>query len=169
LSKKPTSTAHAVLGLVRNLSRDSGERSALSIEGLLEPPAFEQELVKERARVDRGGPPFTLLAIDLELDRASEEYAQAIWVLAAVLNERTRILDTKGWFQGRIGVILPGASSTEIPKICAQFDTSFKRRSRPRGLSGKAELPVLKYEVFVYPSDGKHSVLHTAKAGEKRV
>ena len=162
-SKSKGATA-GVFRFVRNLSRDNGDPKAASIEGLLDPAEFEQELVKERCRVDRGGPPFALLAIDLKLDRESEGFAQAAWVLAAVLNERTRVIDSKGWFRGRIGVILPGATSEHLPKICAQFETAFKRRSRTRSVPGQEASPALEYEVFVYPNDGKHSVLHEAQA-----
>lgn len=164
MPSKSKKASGGVFGFVRNLSRDAGEASTASIEGLLAPAEFEQELVKERCRVDRGGPPFALLAIDLKLDRESEAFAQAAWVLAAVLNERTRVIDSKGWFRGRIGVILPGATSEHIPKICAQFETAFKRRSRARTVPGKEGSAALEYEVFVYPNDGKHSVLHEAQA-----
>lgn len=166
MPSKSKQASRGVFGFVRNLSREAGDASSTSIEGLLAPAEFEQELVKERCRVDRGGPPFALLSIDLKLDRDSEAYAQAAWVLAAVLNERTRIIDTKGWFRGRIGVILPGTSSEHIPKICAQFETAYRRRSRARTVAGKEASPALEYEVFVYPNDGKHSVLHAAQASQ---
>lgn len=85
-------------------------------------------------------------------------------MLSAVLTERTRIIDSKGWFDGRVGVILPGAQAEHLPKICAQFDAQFKQRSRPRS-SGLP--PALDFEIFVYPNDGKHSALHEAGAEKK--
>jgi len=145
------------------MSPESKDRGESGVEGLLPAAQFEHELAKERSRVDRGGSPFALLAIGIKLDPETEAYAQAVWVLASVLTERTRIIDSKGWFRGRVGVILPGATSDHIPKICAQFENAFKRRTRTRALPGAHEgPPALEYEVFVYPNDGKHSVLHEA-------
>lgn len=161
MSKKSAVSASSVFGFVRQLSRDTAGKPGLSIEGLLDADAFERELVKERARVDRGGPPFTLLAIEIRLDPQTEEYAQAAWVLGAVLLERTRIVDTKGWFRRRVGVILPGAKADNITKIWSQIESDFKRRSRVRTTAADE---ILNIEVFVYPSDGKHSVLHEAGA-----
>ena len=168
MSKKSASSASGVLGFVRNLSRDTASPDVLSIEGLLDATAFEKELARERCRVDRGGPPFALLAIYIDLTRGSAEFAQAVWVLSAVLQERTRIIDSKGWFKDRVGVILPGANAEHLPKICAQFEAEFKRRSRVPAVPGKSGPLGLRYETFVYPNDGKHSALHEAGAEDKK-
>lgn len=165
MSKKSASSANSVLGFVRNLSRDTANKDPLSIEGLLDYQAFQKELVKERCRVDRGGSPFVLLAIGINSPRTTPEFAQAAWVLSAVLTERTRIIDSKGWFGDRIGVILPGANAEHLPKICAQFEAQFKRRTHPRGTAAP---PALEFEIFVYPNDGKHSALHEAGTEKKK-
>jgi len=152
--------------LVRGRGRDAKADPAAQVEGLLTAEAFELELAKERARIDRGGSSFCLLTISVDIPAETPEYYQAVWDLSAILAERTRIIDSKGWFRGKVGVILPITKSAHIPNIWRHIDESFKKRSRfVKGGSA----PKLSYEVFTYPSDGKQAAIHPTPRGSENL
>lgn len=128
-----------------------------SIEGLLSPEAFQEQLTKERARTDRGGGPFSLLALKIEAEPDSERFLQAAWVLATLLNERTRICDTKGWYGDCVGVILPNTASEKVAHVWPPIKEAFDKRARTESTE-RVTLPKVTFEVYAYPSDGPGAV-----------
>lgn len=158
------SERNTLLRFVRRRHRALHHAGRLKIDGLLDAAEFDRELLKERARVDRGGAPFTLLAFTIDAPHADETYAQAAWILAAALNERTRLLDTKGWFRSHIGLILPGITDQNVSKVTANISYDFEKRWE-KAHKGTAH-PNLHHEVYVYPSDGRHVAIHATHANE---
>lgn len=128
-------------------------RARQSIEGLLSSEAFEEQLRKERARTDRGGGPLSLLALRIEAPPDSDAFLQAAWVLAALLSKRTRIIDTKGWFGERIGVIFPNTPSANVAYIWPPIKEAFDQRAHSASAE-RAPLPEVTYEVYAYPGEG---------------
>ncbi len=141
--------------------RGNGARRGASIEGLLSESSFEEELFKERARSDRGGGTFCMMTIDISLPRGSTAYQQAVWVLASVLHDRTRITDTRGWFRDRVAVILPYSSPGHVERIWNDILRLFQKRMPPL----EADAPVgihLTHEIYVYPTESAGKTLHKA-------
>lgn len=139
--------------------RGKSTSEAFLIEGLLSPEAFDEHLLKERARSDRNGSVFCLLTVDIPLPRNTAAYQKAAWVLASVLHDRTRIIDTKGWFGDRVAVILPNTAPVHIGKIWNNIQEIFAARMGAQTNHG-ANPPDIAYEVYTYPSDGKSKTLH---------
>ncbi|HNR32951.1 MAG TPA: hypothetical protein PKI11_18810 [Candidatus Hydrogenedentes bacterium] len=123
-----------------------------SIEGLWSSEAFEQQLRKERARTDRGAGSFTLLALRIDAPPDSEAFLQAAWVLSALLNQRTRFIDTKGWFGDRIGVIFPNTPSASVVHIWPPIKEAFDQRSHSASAE-RSPLPTVTFEVYAYPEE----------------
>lgn len=134
-------------------------REAFLIEGLLSPEAFDEQLLKERARSDRSASVFCLLVVDIVLPRNSPPYQKAAWMLASVLHDRTRIIDTKGWFGERVAVILPNTAPVHVGKIWNNIQEVFAARMAVQKNDGAAS-PEITYEVYTYPSDGKSKDMH---------
>jgi len=128
-------------------------RTRQSVEGLLSAEAFDEQLRKERARTDRGCGPFSLLALQIEAPPDSEAFLQAAWVLAALLRTRTRIIDIRGWFGDRIGVIFPNTPSANVACIWPPIKEAFDQRAHSASAE-RAPLPEVTYEVFAYPREG---------------
>ncbi|MFP4501122.1 MAG: hypothetical protein ACLFTT_08995 [Candidatus Hydrogenedentota bacterium] len=134
--------------LVRGLRKTRTEHSG----GLLPADAFEECLRKERARVDRGGPPFSVLALRIDARPGSKSFLQAVAILAALLNERTRFIDTKGWYGDRIGVILPNTPADRVRHIWPPLKAAFDKRLQSESLE-EIQLPEVHSEVYIYPCD----------------
>lgn len=151
--------ANTIVSSIWGLIRGKGKSEDLLIEGLLSFEAFDEQLLKERARSDRSGGAFCLLVIDIPLPRNTAAYQKAAWVLASVLHDRTRIIDTKGWFGERVAVILPNTAPVHIGKIWNNIQEIFAARMGAQTNNG-ANPPNIAYEVYAYPSDGKSKTLH---------
>jgi len=141
--------------------RGNGARQGAFIEGLLSERSFEEQLLKERARSDRGGGTFCMVVIDIPLPRGSTAHQQAAWVLASALHDRTRIIDTKGWFGDRVAVILPNTAPGHVGKIWNDIRQLFQKRVQPRDADSPLKIN-LTHEIYVYPSDGAGKALHEA-------
>ncbi len=122
------------------------------IDGLLAEDAFAECLRKERARVDRGGPGFTVLALEIDAPAGAEGFTQAARVLAALLSERTRFIDTKGWYGACIGVILPNTPPDQVGHIWPPIKQAFEKRLQSESLE-EVQLPDVHSEVYAYPCD----------------
>lgn len=139
----------------------NGARHDAFIEGLLSERSFEEQLLKERARSDRGGGTFCIVVINIPLPHGSTAHQQAAWVLASALHDRTRIIDTKGWFGDRVAVILPNTAPGHVGKIWNDIDRLFQKRVQARGAGSDLNIN-LTHEIFVYPSDHAGKSLHEA-------
>lgn len=147
--------------MFRFVRKGAGRRKTTvrrAIEGLLSPEAFQEQLTKERARTDRGGGPFSLLALKIEAAPDSEAFLQAAWVLSTLLNQRTRICDTKGWFGDSVGVILPNTTSDKVAYVWPPIKEAFDKRARTESTE-RVTLPKVTFEVYAYPSDGPGTAL----------
>ena len=142
--------------------RGKGHATRRAVEGLLSSDAFEEQLMKERARTDRGGGPFTVLALKIDAEPDSEAFIQAAWVLVALLKDRTRLTDTKGWFGDRIGVILPNTTCDKVIHVWPPIQEAFDKRARTESTE-RVTIPRVSYEVYAYPSDGQANVPHELK------
>lgn len=136
--------------------RKSSDRR--SIEGLLAPEVFQEQLSKERARTDRGGGPFSLLALKIEAEPDSEAFLQAAWVLSTLLSQRTRVCDTRGWFGDQVGVILPNTTGDKVAFVWPPIKEAFDKRARTESTE-RVTLPEVTFEVYAYPSDGPSAAL----------
>lgn len=125
-------------------------------ERLLPSETFDEYLTKERARADRGGNSFVLLTVDVCAARDSEAYEAAVGVVSTLLEERTRVIDIKGWFSQRIGLILPLTTAEQAQIVWTHLEEAYKRKMTQ---SGYKDTVPLKSEIYTYPSDGKHHAL----------
>jgi lipopolysaccharide/colanic/teichoic acid biosynthesis glycosyltransferase len=109
--------------------------------GDLDPPqAFRRALERERARTDRSGEGFSLLAFTMDHQDTDRS---ATVRLARILKQRLRATDQAGWLDnGRIGVVLPGTPPAGAWKVAHDVCRMF-----PAGC------PQPECEVFYYPSD----------------
>jgi len=76
--------------------------------------------------------------------------------------ERTRVIDSKGWFGERLGVLMPQTTADQAQIVWSNIEEAFQKRQRSSsGLAGLS-LAALKSEIYTYPSDGKHHGLSEA-------
>jgi len=151
-------------GLFSGLRGIIGRKSSVTVETpetFLPQRDFEEVLAKERSRTDRGGPPFVMLLITVCAPRESESFQEAAQLLAAVLSERTRGIDTKGWFGEQLGLILPQTSAAQANVVWSHLEEAFRKKRRSSSET-TVSLAALKSEIYTYPSDGKHNALNEA-------
>lgn len=156
-------------GLLAGLRGIIGRKTSTTVEvveGLLSPAAFEQALTKERSRTDRGGASFVMLLITVCAPRESESFRQTSRLAGEVLVERTRNIDTKGWYGDRLGVVLPQTLADQAQIVWQHIDEAYRKKLRASSESQVA-LAALKSEIYTYPSDGKHHALSEAQSFKK--
>jgi lipopolysaccharide/colanic/teichoic acid biosynthesis glycosyltransferase len=108
---------------------------------LLSVRQFRHVLNRERARSDRSGDRFCLLAFS---SRVSEAWPELRAQLCAVLQRRLRSTDELGWLDsGRIGAVLPGTPPRGAWKLAE--DVCQALESLPKPLC----------QVYCYPSDSE--------------
>jgi hypothetical protein len=160
-------TSPKLLKVFRRLVSGSETPLDTEIDGLLSSEAFEEQLVKERARADRSGASLTLLAFSIETPNNGVTKQKALRILASVLVERTRISDTKGWFGDRLGVILPDTSGAQTTSISHPIQETFNKRVHSK-LGGRGPLPEVTHEVYVYPGEGNKAGLQEVRITRRR-
>ncbi len=113
-------------------------RPVESLEGLYDPGVFRRLLERERARADRGGDHFALLALT-----PTEEHAGYMGCLVRTLRARLRSGDDIGWLEDRsIGVLLPATATSGAWKVAKDVC-----------LRLPADTPAPACKVYAYPSD----------------
>ena len=122
--------------------RDSSGEAAL--RGLPCVKRFRKTLARERARAERLGDGFSLLALGVNDWRSGRP---TLTHLARVLRRRLRMTDEAGWLdERRLGVILPGTPAwgawTVADDLCRTFP---------------ADVPLPECKVYTYPLDGAGS------------
>ena len=111
--------------LVGGIGRRLGSSRAVHLEGLNSPDEFQDILARERARADRAGNKFSLVAFTFpERDAGAQSTAGLMRVLAG----RLRTTDETGWLEGgRIGVLLPNTPAVGAKKVARDVVSSFPR------------------------------------------
>lgn len=140
----------SVYSIIERFFGATVSKTAAAAQQLLEQEAFARELARERARSDRYGSTFCLMAISIDVPRDSEEYREMLALLVGVLQDRLRICDTAGWFDNRIGVIFPHTPSAHVGAIWQAIQDELRKELYNRG-EKFALLPPLKSEFFAYP------------------
>lgn len=125
------------MGGIRRFARHRGEAALRSLHSDVE---FRRLLARERARSDRTGERFALLAFEA---READSQRSTFRRLAMVLRDRLRITDDAGWLdERRIGALLPCTPAEGAWKVaddvCLRFPLD--------------ELPPL-CTVYLYPHD----------------
>lgn len=148
-----------VFRFLRRLAGMDAREQTGCIDGLLSSPEFALALAKERARVDRGGPGFCMLALEIEAAPESAAFREAAEHLAALLRKRTRLIDTKGWFGERVAVIFPQTAANRVaiiwPPIKEALDRALESGDRVH-----LAAPAVRCEVYAYPCDGEGKALN---------
>lgn len=139
-------------GALRGLAIEGRRNGNGRLSSLLDHESFEQALLKERSRVNRRSSSFTLLIMDISIERDEELYPDSLRILTDVLNERTRIEDSKGLFGEHIGLILTEMASTAATEVSAKIQAEFERRIRDTYSDGR-KVPKLSLHVYGYPGD----------------
>ena len=112
--------------------------------GLNSPDQFRVTLARERARADRAGNGFALVAFSCGQGENGSETPVG---LVRILVRRLRTTDEFGWLDtGRIGVLLPNTPVPGAKKVARDVVSSF---SCPRAAPS--------WQVYGYPSDGPPS------------
>jgi len=127
-----------------------------AISGFLSSRDFERALLRERARSDRTGSHFLLLALKVvHSDIQSERDEETIHTLAQAVRERCRISDVAGWYRAEneaIGLILPSSPQEAAASLVHAIEAIFRERTRRR-IPPDHPLPEIACEVYSYPSD----------------
>ena len=133
--------------------KESTEEACSELMGTRE---FNNQLQRERARSCRSGSPFTFILLDVQVADTGEkgEHAKFLEVLAAVVCNRSRISDIKGWYaeDGRtcLGLILTDTTGEIAAKVIRSIEDSFAQKAK-RVVSRKVEPPPLTCKIFVSP------------------
>lgn len=130
------------------------------LTGFLSPESFADHVAKERARTDRTHRPFAVIKFGIEGLREGATARDVLRVLADLLMERTRIIDTKGWLDGCLSVIFPDAADAEVLVIQQDVQEKFYALLRSR-MPELTPAPRLSYEAFLYPDDQARQELRT--------
>ena len=120
-------------------------------EGFLKAEQFEEQLLIERARADRAGAKFSMLALRIGSAKVSPEYQAAERVLAHVLTKVSRVIDTKGVYRDGLALIMPYTPSDKANVVWTKIQESYKRRISAELGSGQTA-PEIQCEVYAYPS-----------------
>lgn len=129
-----------MLGKVLGTARKWFRQAENPLSDLLPPAQTLKILERERARTDRSGDRFSVLAFS----PCAREVEEATWrQLARILQERLRSTDEVGWLEdGQLCAILPDTSSTGARKVaddvCCQF-------------TGETPAPIC--SIYCYPNE----------------
>jgi lipopolysaccharide/colanic/teichoic acid biosynthesis glycosyltransferase len=124
-----------LLAVLRRVVRPGAQES---LTGLLEPAPFRRLMERERARADRGGDHFALLALTPSGHRAED-----MGCLVRILKARLRSGDDVGWLEDRsIGVLLPTTAAPGAWKVAKDVC-----------LRLPANVPPPTCTVYAYPPD----------------
>lgn len=143
---------------LRRMTGTGQREDAVHIDGLLSTTDFKEVLQKERARTDRGGPGFSMLALAIDAPVDSAPFRETAWILASLLLERTRFIDTKGWYGEQVAVIFPQTPAARIQNIWPPIKEALDKRLESAS-SEHIRLPEIRCEVFAYPCEGERSAL----------
>lgn len=139
----------SVLHFSRSKGRGNGNGR---LPSLLDHELFERALIKERSRANRRSSSFALLIMDISIGKNEKQYLDAVHILTDVLNERTRIEDSKGVSGEHIGLILTEMVATATIDVSARIQAEFDRRVCDTYSDG-SEVPKLSLHVYGYPGD----------------
>jgi len=128
-----------------------GEADFGAPEGFLKAAQFAEQLLIERARADRAGAKFSMLALHIGAPKVSSEYPVAERVLAHVLNKVSRVIDTKGVYRDGLALIMPYTPSDKATVVWTKIQDSYQRRIGAEMGSGQTA-PEIQCEVYAYPS-----------------
>jgi GGDEF domain-containing protein len=157
--------------LLRLLRRTAGSSKGqnngtwASEDGVLDHAAFQREMQRWRALVDRAGGRFVLVVFEASHTDAGNgnghgNGTHARSVLSSVVRERARLSDVVGAYDEsgrRIAVILPETTSTGAAKFVQSVDELV--RARLNG-SYRREAP-LSCEISHYPDHGRSNNGHS--------
>jgi len=109
--------------------KEAGTAAAADLESLLSVAEMKRMLQRERARVDRNGSQFSLIAMTpREPERAHATLAQ----LATLLRRRLRCTDEVGWLEEQqIGVFLPDTPASGAWKVADDICLAFSTDEHP--------------------------------------
>jgi lipopolysaccharide/colanic/teichoic acid biosynthesis glycosyltransferase len=124
--------------LLVGICRLSGRRREPSLDGLHSAEELRRILERERARADRTGDVFSLIAFSAD-DRNGDPATLA--EVAAILKRRLRSTDELGWLDTRrLGAVLPSTSAAGAGKVAEEICSACSpNRARPS------------YQVYCYP------------------
>ncbi len=109
-----------------------------ALPALPAPDAFHAMTQKERARVDRFGGTFCLVAFDVG---STDAGARRVELLSAALHLRKRLMDEVGWSDDRhLAVLLPGTTAPEARRFAEEISRAIAKSCTPPP-----------YEVSQYP------------------
>ena len=122
-----------------NLLRRSDVSRHRSFRDMYSVAQFDRVLRRERARTDRNGDPFAMIAFT---PREDHEPQQTLVRLAKTLKRRLRFTDEIGWLEsGKIGAVLPSTPADGAWKVADDVCLAFPPHCHPPHC-----------EVYVYPS-----------------
>jgi hypothetical protein len=151
MSNEPCSRKVPLLKRVQRAWNGRFGSIAPNPNGLLPLSYFQDSLIKERARADRSSTTFSLVVFTAEGKGSEGAVGRLFDALAESLAYRTRICDSKGWYNNGIGLILPNTPPELVPDIVFPV----LERVRERTLSEEdqtTEIPRLRYDFYAYPS-----------------
>lgn len=116
-------------------------------DAVLDPQDFQSILNVERARSDRSGWPFTLAVIQHQGRRVDR---RSLDTLLEVIQERTRLIDVKGWYNGNLAIILPYTHAENAHEVLKAIEQRYVKRLQveAEAIGPSAEL---EYTVYCYP------------------
>lgn len=112
--------------------------------------AFSRQIAIEQSRSDRFGIPFVVMRFNVSPE-IFDYQTKALQVLASVLHDRSRLIDTKGWFDNQLAIILPGADQTNAAIVWKAFLDLFLQRFSLDGRSVAVVSEPFICELFIYP------------------
>ncbi len=146
-----------MLEMLRKLTVKKEQRNGMETKGFLSRDDFADQLIKERARADRAGASFTLLAFDVETPPGLNGKAEAMEILASILVKRARLTDTKGWFGNRLGIILPNTGTENANNVVQPIQELFKKTAVANSPHASTT-PKIAYQAYEYPTNGTANV-----------
>ncbi len=155
----------AMMRLFMPFRRGRGTVVHSELQDFLPSEAFGLELEKERARADRSENPFTMLSFELNQTATAVHAQEGLNVLAEVLNARTRLIDTKGWFNDQLSIILPFTPSEHGIRVWRSIQETFYQALEARlpDLSS-TKPPELSCRIYAYPKHATVEVDEVARA-----
>jgi GGDEF domain-containing protein len=159
-----------MLTMMRKMLAKEKHSDGVETDGFLSRHDFDEQLLKERARADRAGAFFTLLAFDVETPPGVNGKAEAMEILASILAKRARLTDTKGWFGDRLAIILPNTLTENADRVARPVQEQFKKIVVSDPLQAPTA-PKIAYQTYAYPKNGIEDVPAgvAASAEAKRV
>ncbi len=141
-----------MLEMLRKLTVKKAPGNGMETKGFLSQDDFADQLIKERARADRAGASFTLLAFDVETPPGLNGKAEAMEILASILAKRARVTDTKGWFGNRLGIILPNTPTENADNVVRPIQEQFKKTVVSNSPHA-SKAPKIAYQAYEYPNN----------------